>query len=360
FGERCWNEHPRDGRSGPAAAQPRAGGGGGWSTANQRYTNVIQPSAFKSVSAWGGSRDDRKGLFGSSEFGSTGSSRDTDLSQNRFSALMSSPNTADGSKDEEERLLESVVKDMEVWMSSGQWLFSSYSPMKGKANVSGFLDISPEELRLEYYKCNASNSIPDYVKSVQECLAQWKNRVLQLQTLNAPTRAALVAVTALALLKLSELKSGVTQPFPTVSFGGQQTSSAGSPSKSLPSQPPLSIPLGSLPPWSTALGGSRGAQPSPHLLSIRLPPAGFPAAAAPASPSGPAGLSAPLAASAASFSFRAAPSSSSSSTASTKAAEKLFTPRAELTAEELAQFEARTFTLGKIPLKPPPGELLKL
>ncbi|NXO02938.1 NUPL2 protein, partial [Rhinopomastus cyanomelas] len=346
FGERCWNEHPRDVRPGPAAVQSRGGGGGGgWSTANQRYTNVIQPSAFKSVNAWGGSRDDRKGIFGSSEFGSMGStSRDTDISQNRFSALMSSQNIADGSKDEEERLLESIVKDMEMWTSSGQWVFSSYSPMKGKTNISGFLDISPEELRLEYYNCNANNSIQDYIKSVQECVAQWKNRVLQLKTLKAPTRAALVAVISLSLLKLSELKSGVAQPLPTFTFGGQQTSSIGSSSKFLPSKPTEQL---------SGISASVGAHPPSNLALIHFFSAGFPVAAAPANIPPAVGFGTPPAPSTASFSFKTA------DTANTTA-EKLFTPRGELTAEELKQFEAKRFTLGKIPLKPPPIDLLKL
>lgn len=83
----------------------RGGGGGGWGTSNQRYSNVIQPSSFKS-DTWGGSRDHGRGFFGSSDFGSSGgSSRNADFSQNRFSALASSQSVADGSKDEEERLL---------------------------------------------------------------------------------------------------------------------------------------------------------------------------------------------------------------------------------------------------------------
>ncbi|KAF7237726.1 Nucleoporin-like protein 2 [Varanus komodoensis] len=40
--------------------------------------------------------------------------------------------------------------------------------------------------------------------------------------------------------------------------------------------------------------------------------------------------------------------------------EKLFTLKTELSAEELRQFEAKKFTLGKIPLKPPPVELLSM
>ena len=38
--------------------------------------------------------------------------------------------------------------------------------------------------------------------------------------------------------------------------------------------------------------------------------------------------------------------------------ENLFTPQSELTPEELKEFTAKRFTLGQIPLRPPPAELL--
>lgn len=38
----------------------------------------------------------------------------------------------------------------------------------------------------------------------------------------------------------------------------------------------------------------------------------------------------------------------------------LFTPKDQLTAEELEQFQSKKFTLGKIPVKPPPMELLNI
>lgn len=38
--------------------------------------------------------------------------------------------------------------------------------------------------------------------------------------------------------------------------------------------------------------------------------------------------------------------------------EKWYTPISELTAEEKEQFEAPSFTLGKIPTRPPPLELV--
>ncbi|XP_017930700.1 nucleoporin-like protein 2 [Manacus vitellinus] len=52
--------------------------------------------------------------------------------------------------------------------------------------------------------------------------------------------------------------------------------------------------------------------------------------------------------------------SASAAVTSTTASEKLFTPKSELSAEEWQQFEAKEFTIGKIPLKPPPLELLNV
>lgn len=40
------------------------------------------------------------------------------------------------------------------------------------------------------------------------------------------------------------------------------------------------------------------------------------------------------------------------------ASDSLFSPESKLTAEELEQFRARRFTLGQIPLKPPPANIL--
>ncbi|NWY56720.1 NUPL2 protein, partial [Chionis minor] len=409
FGERCWNEHPRGGggRYGPSAGG--GGGGGTWGTTNPRYTNVIQPSTFKS-NTWGGSRDHGRGFFGSPDFGSSGgSSRNADFSQNRFSALMNNQNVADGYKDEEERLLECVVKDMEIWESSGQWIFSSYSPMKEKPNVSGFLDFSPEELHLEYYNCRANNDIQNYINSVQQLAKQWKNRLLQLKTLNASSKAAL----------LSELKNAVAQPLPAFGFGAQQTSSFGLSSFPVNSSGTsansfsfkTSSGLASASPGNTPAFGSSSAGSNPPAFGVTSSPSvshsvGFGSPAAPSAASfsfktsettsgfGTSGFSgfanssavnssstAPLTASFGGFNAAVAASPShssstlfgqtasasghnitaaSSAVANNTTSEKLFTPKSELSAEELKQFEAKKFTMGKIPLKPPPLELLNV
>ncbi|NXI88083.1 NUPL2 protein, partial [Rhipidura dahli] len=412
FGDRCWNEHPRGGAGRAGAPPAHGGGGGGWGTSNQRNSNVIQPSSFKS-NTWGGSRDQGRGFFGSSDFGSSGgsSSRNADFSQNRFSALASSQSVADGSKDEEERLLECVVKDMEIWESSGQWIFSCYSPMKEKLNVSGFSDVSPEELRLEYYDSRANNTIGNHIDAVQKLALQWKNRLLQLKALNASTKAAL----------LSAFKTTGTQPAPAFGMGGQQTSSFGLSSFPVSSSSSSSTSASSFSfKASSSLGSSASSASSPAAGSSSAagnPPA-FGATSSPSAAQS-LGFGSPAPPSAASFSFKtaataggfgtsgfsgfgsasagnsasttalpafgafsaaaatsASPSSaavfghrastsghpgtsaSAAATNSSPASEKLFTPKSELSAEEWQQFEAKEFTIGKIPLKPPPLELL--
>nr|XP_009674795.1 PREDICTED: nucleoporin-like protein 2 [Struthio camelus australis] len=384
-------------------------GVGGWGASNQRYTNVIQPSTFKS-NAWGGSKDHARGLFGSSDFGSSGSgSRNVDFSQNRFSALTTSQNIDDGYKDEEEKLLEGIVKDVEIWESSGQWMFSSYSPMKEKPNISGFPDFSPEELRLEFYNCRANNNIQNYINSVQQLVKQWKNRLLELKTLSASTRAAL----------LSELKNVVSQPLPSFGFGGQQTSGFGLSSFPVSSSSSNSASNFSFKTSSGLVSASSGNAPAFGSSSAGREPPAFGVMSSP-SVSRSLGFGSQSTPSAASFSFKtsettsvfgtsgfsgfgnssavnsssttpltafgafnaavaASPSRSSNTsfgqTASTPGqsvtsapstvtnsitSEKLFTPKMELSAEELKQFEAKKFTMGKIPLKPPPLELLNV
>ncbi|XP_072185035.1 nucleoporin NUP42 isoform X2 [Excalfactoria chinensis] len=403
FGDRCWNEHPRGGRhhSGPAR-----GGGGGWGAGSQRYANVIQPPIFKH-STWGGGGDGG-GFSGASGFGSPGNKSGV-FSQNRFSAL-SSANSDDGFSDEEQRLFDCIVKDMATWESSGQWMFSCYSPMKDKPNVSGFQEFSPEEVRLEYYNCITNNNTENYINSIHQLVQRWRNRLQELKALNASGKASL----------LSQLKNAVTQPLPSLGFGGQQASSFGFPSfpvnsssdaTSFSFKTNASVPSGNAP----TLGSS---------AAVSNPPA-FGVTSSPSAPH-PVGFGNSSAPSAASFSFKtsgttgggtsgfsgfgssasaaAAPPSSSSSTApltvagtanavtgtshsgasSTLAAQtaggasghnvtsvpsavpnvitsdKLHTPRSELTPEELEQFEAKRFTIGKIPLKPPPIDLLFL
>ncbi|XP_061442922.1 nucleoporin NUP42 isoform X2 [Rhineura floridana] len=174
FGDNCWNEHPQYQADRSSSGSNRRGA---WSGHNQRYSNPVQTSSFSKSSHWHNNRD----------------SRSLGFSQNRYAALNSNENVGNnGVIDEEENLLEIIMKDMEIWESSGQWMFSTYSPVKEKPNISGFPDFLPEELRLEYYNCRANNNIQSYISSVQQLITQWRSRLLELKNINASTKTALM------------------------------------------------------------------------------------------------------------------------------------------------------------------------
>ncbi|XP_075811384.1 nucleoporin NUP42 isoform X1 [Microtus pennsylvanicus] len=405
FGDRCWNEHPGTRGAGgarqPPLQQPPPPSGsnrrGGWNASSQRYSSVIQPSSFSKSTPWGGSRDQDKPLFGSFDSGAS-TSRGFGSSQNPFASLISEE------QKDEKKLLEGIVKDVEIWESSGQWMFSVYSPVKKKPNISGFTDISPEELRLEYHNFLTSNNLQSYLNSVQQLVSQWKNRINELKNLNMSTKGTL----------LTDVKGGASQAAPAFGFGSKQTGTFGSsgfPVNSSSSNVQnfsfktnsgfATAPSGSTPVFgsSSAFGagpsaGSTIASSAPAFgfgkpeatsavsFSFKSPDAsgfgspgfsGFPASLA-GSPFGPAvtpafgsgssvaGFGSPGPQSQSVFAkpsndlFGGSSISASFPVSATDNA--LFTPRDQLTKEELGQFQSQKFTLGKIPLKPPPVELL--
>ncbi|CAI9160213.1 unnamed protein product [Rangifer tarandus platyrhynchus] len=407
FGDRCWNEHPgARGAGGGRQPQPSGSNRRGWNTTSQRYSNVIQPSSFSKPAPWGGSRDQEKPSFASFDSGeSTSKNKGFVLSQNPFA----SPGSDDQKDDK--KLLEGIVKDMEVWESSGQWMFSVYSPVKKKPNISGFTDISPEELRLEYYNFLTSNNLQSYLNSVQQLINQWRNRVNELKSLNTSTAIAL----------LSDLQDGVNQAAPSFGFGNRQAVTFGSPGFPVNNSSSSSAQNFSFKPSS---GFATAPSGSPAVFGNTPAFGAVPAASSAIPAATPTfGLRKPEITSAASFSFKtpaasgfgssgfsgfspsmaaspvdspvapafgsgssaagfgssgspphtafsksssdtlgnsSVPTSLSFSLGSATTDNALFTPKDQLTAEELEQFQSKKFTLGKIPLKPPPVELLNI
>ncbi|KAM8980768.1 nucleoporin NUP42-like [Sarcophilus harrisii] len=418
FGERCWNEHRRGGSGGgrPRPQQypavPSGCSRGGWSNSSRRYSDVIQPSNFSKSTTRGGSRDPRKTSFGSFDSGASSSgSRNVGFSQNRFSSLNSNQ------VDEEDKLIEGIVKDMEVWESSGQWMFSVYSPVKKRPNISGFTDISPEELRLEYSNYISSNNLQSYLNSIQQLVNLWKSRLLELKNINSATKGALFSKLkneggqvvpptfgfqsqptstfgSAAFPGSSNNSSSSVQNFsfkPTSGFGatpsGSSTSVFGSPaSLALTAASSSGSTMTSSTP--TSFGFGKSSTVSAASFSFKIPEvfsfgsagfSGFPAssplstAGATSTPAfggeggatggggfGPSGSGANLFGLPTSGFGPGGPSSSGPPSGAGNTAENLFTPKNELTAEELKQFVAKKFTLGKIPLKPPPEGLLSV
>ncbi|XP_063159828.1 nucleoporin NUP42 [Candoia aspera] len=382
YGDRCWHEHPRGGKSTQAFGQNSGSSRRGAWSGQRQHSSSVQTSSFSKSSNRQSNKDPRFLNF----------------SQNRFAALDSSENVNNDIKNEEEKLLEIIMKDMEIWESSGQWMFSTYSPMKEKP-ISGFHDFLPEELRLEYYNCRANNNIQNYINSVQQLVTQWRSRLLELKNLTASTKTALI----------TELKNLASHQSPPFGFGGQQTSSRTSnfpvdkqnnvqafsfksPSEHATVSPRSTPIFGRL----TNVQGAIFSSAAPHTVGFSNPPVslgdsfsfkmattsdgigtpGFSGFGKPFSAN-----SSPDITSATVFGKAVAPpdfdsanmpfGESANSLASngvmispviptSSTSEVLFTPKTELSAEELNQFEAKKFTLGKIPLKPPPVELLSM
>ncbi|XP_032729230.1 nucleoporin NUP42 isoform X2 [Lontra canadensis] len=270
-----------------------------------------------------------------------------------------------------------------------------------------FTDISPEELRLEYCNFLTSNNLQSYLNSLQQLINQWRNRINELKSLNTSTNIAL----------LSDVKDGINQPASAFGFGSTNAVTFGSPgfpvnnSSSANAQnfsfKPSSAPSGSPPMFGNtpafgaassassavttsvpAFGFGKPAVTSAASFSFKSPAAtgfgspgfsGFPASmaagsfGAPGAPAFGSGTSVAGFGSLGSHSHTAFSKSSSNtfgnnsittslpvSNGSTTTDNKLFTPKDQLTAEELEHFQSKKFTLGKIPLKPPPTELLNI
>ncbi|XP_016349563.1 nucleoporin NUP42 [Sinocyclocheilus anshuiensis] len=366
YGEKCWNEHPRDERGGDyrGTQQPSRGGYGNrvWINPSQRTGgDYVQPSSFSRDGDNDWSRGGGGADVKSSDFSFSG--------QNRFSALASHSHS---DKDVQSPTddVDTIQKDMEIWQTSGQWPFSCYSVLPGK--LSGFVEVSPEELRLEYYTGRASGDLQAYMNSVQQLADQWRSRVQELRTMSSSTRISVIS-------ELNDPSSQTsTHEFGSSASGFGTTSSSSSSSSGFGAGgfgPGSQSSSGfSFAPSKTGFGATNTQHASGFGSgAFAQPPSGFSAPAASAASfsfAGPAADNKSSAAAASSsvsaFSFKPPPGGSSGPAdgggfgqSSTRAADTgLFSAHSDLTAEELKEFTAKRFTLGQIPLKPPPADLL--
>lgn len=418
YGERCWNEHPGRGGGGGRAGgggrqyqQPSQGSNrGGWNAPQDRYSGV-QPSSVYKWSSSGSNRDSGKSFGSNSGFGtqdsrsksvSNSSASGFSFSQNKFSAL-SSVQDGDSQRAEEADFIEMIQRDMESWESSGQWMFSCYSVAKEKPNLSGFEDFSPEELRLECYGCRADGNLQNYMNAVHQLTIKWSNRLLELKNPTTSTKSTLIL----------ELNKPAGDSKPPSGFGGLPAPSFGSTSfptdnvtssstfsfkpqsdfaspavgststfgnattipghLAFPSAPSASgSGFGSLLTSSTSvpfgfgsvapLGFGAPANSGFGERSTTIPAPSFGTVSSASSTTGTSGSTGTTSGSSLFGRQEGQPPSSAGSntqvSTSSSLVDRLLTPLNELSADELKQFQARRFTLGRIPLKPPPAELL--
>lgn len=373
---------------------------------SQQKGSYIQPSSFSSQGSddWGhgggGGGGGRRDNVKSAEFSFS--------PQNRFSSLGTPSNFDRGGRggggraagetageEDDDKKLEIIQMDMDVWEKSGQWGFSCYCSFR--TPISGFTDLSPEELRLEYYSTRASGDLQSYMNGVNQLFSQWQNRVKELKILNPATRAALLAELNGTAPQASSGGFGAT----SATGFGSSTSSFGSKGFGAPAPVQASgfsfsasnSGFGSASTQSSSTGfGSVLAAATQHPSGFGSASSSAPSASTfsfastdkPAAASGfgsASGFSLPSTASTgggfgSSFGVVAPAATGSSSTFVQKtagfeatqptsgtgtaggASDSLFSPQSKLTEEELNQFKAKRFTLGQIPLKPPPADLL--
>lgn len=227
--------------------------------------------------------------------------------------------------------------------------------------------------------------------------------------------------TSTAIALLSDLQDGVNQATPSFGFGNRQTVTFGSPgfpvnnsssnsaqnfsfkpSPGFATAPSGSPPVfGNTPAFGAVPASSSAIAAATPTFGLRKPeitsaasfsfktpaasgfgssgfsgfspsmaasPVGSPVAPAFGSGSSIAGFGSPGSqphtafskSSSDTFGNSSIPTSLSFSLGSTSTDNALFTPKDQLTAEELEQFQSKKFALGKIPLKPPPVEFLNI
>nr|XP_013998670.1 unnamed protein product [Salmo salar] len=389
YGDKCWNEHPKAGGGGYGGdynsrppQQANRGGGGGfgnrvWVNPAQRSGggNYVQPSSFSSQQGgnnWGPGGGGRDSQAQSSNFSFAASSPN----QNRFSAL-NTQSTFDkggrGEGEDNEKHLETIQKDMEIWETSGQWLFSCYSVLK--ATISGFTELSPEELRLEYYNTKPSGELQGYANVINQLVNQWRSRVQELRAMSGNTRVAMLAELD---NPAPQAASGGFGSTPVTGFGSSAPSGFGT-GFGVPAQAPVQDTTGAsnfsfagpgaassfgsaaaaVPPATTGFGSMATTVPTATGFSFATPAAnkepttaGF---GAPTTGGGGFGGSV--------FGSAAPVATSGFGQASggfgvMAPADSLFTPQSQLSEEELKEFGGKRFTLGQIPLNPPPVNML--
>ena len=66
-----------------------------------------------------------------------------------------------------------MKQDVELCEKGKQWPFSCYSPAKETACVPGIEDVSPEEMRLDFYESRMSGEMEDFHWRHQELLKEY-------------------------------------------------------------------------------------------------------------------------------------------------------------------------------------------
>ncbi|XP_006816267.2 LOW QUALITY PROTEIN: nucleoporin NUP42-like [Saccoglossus kowalevskii] len=173
YGDRCWNEHPANASQGYGQQQWSQGSGRGYrGSSNQQWSDQRHDD--------GGGR--RKVGFVPSM-------------QNRYSPLDQSSSTSQHAPSvDRQQILETVKKDMEEWLQSGMWMFSSYGFSKSQKSLAGLEDTSPEELRYFTYEAREAGKWNQYSQVITQSVLEVTKRRNDLKFPDAAIKTKIIQV----------------------------------------------------------------------------------------------------------------------------------------------------------------------
>ncbi|XP_013779645.1 nucleoporin-like protein 2 isoform X1 [Limulus polyphemus] len=400
YGSRCWNEHlPTRNLTIPNTSN---------STSDTAFTQIKgrnvtpQPVIYdRNKYTWTPKDAVQKSTNGGFSFTKTLEQSRT-FTQNRFAVLNQPVQQQEPQQiDSDVSLLEMVKQDILLWELGKQWPFSCYGHLKKQGCFPGFLDISPEELRWTAYYAQREGNTQSYLHLVKQALEDVQTKRKELQKASPDILRILESLdegsSENQQLKLFQVTGEISQfGFNiTPSFHGTpqahtaeesifgkslQLSSFGKsaqPSSSLNSQANLEqsafqLALLGSPEQSSSFSKrtseslSLFGKPTMVLSSSDKPSDQLIVSSKPAENTSLIGSE--VSNKASGFSFTEQLSAARQVGMTTSSFQKatgqnnemtsiLYTPLAVLKNTEKEQFSTPTFTLGKIPLRPPPREL---
>ncbi|XP_071956310.1 nucleoporin NUP42-like [Antedon mediterranea] len=361
FGEKCYYEH----------------------TQNTGTSNFNRSLTFNNRRGRGGYSGGTYGAVGSGEGGYSGvgngtrggsnftggfsNSQSSFVSSNRYTLLDQTHNTHGDEHLTSTEMLDVIKKDFEEWIQGNMWPFSCYRPSKANSNFTGFEDTSFEELRYEAYQAVKNNTYEQYKRGFDDLANTVSRKRNELMHPSQPSKSNLIDICKTIFSPSISSSNGSTSAFETSNFGSNTrcSSTFGSLSTNTFGSIGEGFVTGSTTSGfgskttvfgSSSFGQSAGMFSSAQSTSFSAAkPNSFaagsdstfikgqnqPATSAFLAPglfgkSVPAATQAPI----------------------TAADSNIYTPIDQITKEQKEQFEASHFTLGKIPILPPPKELV--
>lgn len=280
---------------------------------------------------------------------------------NRYEVLSQLNDTEKSDKDN--TLISSVKSDITEWEDSHIWPFSCHSHFKDYgACLSGFVDLSPEELRYKAYEAEKSGSFVLYTGIVADAMNEVKKKWDVLKNPTADILESIQSYQGTPDFCAENLKKLIGESTTAGSFGGQGNSEMFIQDNSAKTSGSFSFKLAHFDPSSQPLGSSTSAfksvLPSANKVESSFPSFGVSSSSGFGSAS-PSVLASPSTSSVSSGfgSSKEKQDVTTKSAVSSDTKSGAYTPLENLTESERAQFSSQTFTLGKIPSRPPPMEL---